>query len=397
MAISTYISKVTKKVKHKVTVTKKKRGKVIARKYQQFESLEEAKAWESCMRTYLDASGFLGNHVTAFSTVSEAARVLQQHADWGFLTLCKTESSNLRVLSDPAWGLGDVALCDLDNEHIETFCKLRRGVSTENPLVEPQTTWSNLTTLSLLLKTARTRYKASVSELVSNDADLLAHLRRENLIRKPKSRQRRLSANELQRIFDGLLEKEKHKRVRIPYTLMFLLSLTTAMRIAELVNIRVEDIDFEKKVIRLRQFKGFSGNRSDTQYQPLIRNSFELLKLYVAKKGITEGRIFDFTAGGVSKGFREVVRELDIEDLRYHDLRREAISQLLDMQLSLKEVMSVSRHKDAKVFEEHYSQPDIANMDDRLNGNDVPMSYEVLNGIKKQFQKNALTTSSVTA
>ena len=397
MAISTYISKVTKKVKHKVTVTKKKRGKVIARKYQQFESLEEAKAWESCMRTYLDASGFLGNHVTAFSTVSEAARVLQQHADWGFLTLCKTESSNLRVLSDPAWGLGDVALCDLDNEHIETFCKLRRGVSTENPLVEPQTTSSNLTTLSLLLKTARTRYKASVSELVSNDADLLAHLRRENLIRKPKSRQRRLSANELQRIFDGLLEKEKHKRVRIPYTLMFLLSLTTAMRIAELVNIRVEDIDFEKKVIRLRQFKGFSGNRSDTQYQPLIRNSFELLKLYVAKKGITEGRIFDFNAGGVSKGFREVVRELDIEDLRYHDLRREAISQLLDMQLSLKEVMSVSRHKDAKVFEEHYSQPDIANMDDRLNGNDVPMSYEVLNGIKKQFQKNALTTSSVTA
>lgn len=397
MAISTYTSKVTNKVKYKVTVTKKKRGKVIARKYQQFESLEEAKAWESCMRTYLDASGFLGNHVTAFSTVSEAARVLQQHADWGFLTLCKTESSNLRVLSDPAWGLGDVALCDLDNEHIETFCKLRRGVSTENPLVEPQTTWSNLTTLSLLLKTARTRYKASVSELVSNDADLLAHLRRENLIRKPKSRQRRLSANELQRIFDGLLEKEKHKRVRIPYTLMFLLSLTTAMRIAELVNIRVEDIDFEKKVIRLRQFKGFSGNRSDTQYQPLIRNSFELLKLYVAKKEITEGRIFDFTAGGVSKGFREVVRELNIEDLRYHDLRREAISQLLDMQLSLKEVMSVSRHKDAKIFEEHYSQPDIANMDDRLNGNDVPMSYEVLNGIKKQFQKNALTTSSVTA
>lgn len=397
MAISTYTSKVTNKVKHKVTVTKKKRGKIIARKYQQFESLEEAKAWESCMRTYLDASGFLGNHITAFSTVSEAARILQQHADWGFLSLCKTESSNLRVLSNPAWGLSDVALCDVDNEHIETFCKLRRGVSRENPLVEPQTTWSNLTTLSLLLKTARTRYKASVSELVSNDADLLAHLRRENLIRKPKSRQRRLSANELQRIFDGLLEKEKHKRVRIPYTLIFLLSLTTAMRIAELVNIRVEDIDFEKKVIRLRQFKGFSGNRSDTQYQPLIRNSFELLKLYVAKKEITEGRIFDFTAGGVSKGFREVVRELNIEDLRYHDLRREAISQLLDMQLSLKEVMSVSRHKDAKVFEEHYSQPDIANMDDRLNGNDLPMSYEVLNGIRKQFQKNALTSSSVTA
>jgi len=397
MAISTYTSKVTNKVKHKVTVTKKKRGKIIARKYQQFESLEEAKAWESCMRTYLDASGFLGNHITAFSTVSEAARILQQHADWGFLSLCKTESSNLRVLSNPAWGLSDVALCDVDNEHIETFCKLRRGVSRENPLVEPQTTWSNLTTLSLLLKTARTRYKASVSELVSNDADLLAHLRRENLIRKPKSRQRRLSANELQRIFDGLLEKEKHKRVRIPYTLIFLLSLTTAMRIAELVNIRVEDIDFEKKVIRLRQFKGFSGNRSDTQYQPLIRNSFELLKLYVAKKEITEGRIFDFTAGGVSKGFREVVRELNIEDLRYHDLRREAISQLLDMQLSLKEVMSVSRHKDAKVFEEHYSQPDIANMDDRLNGNDVPMSYEVLNCIRKQFQKNALTSSSVTA
>ncbi|MDO6477007.1 hypothetical protein Q4520_16400 [Alteromonas sp. 1_MG-2023] len=143
MAISTYISKVTKKVKHKVTVTKKKRGKIIARKYQQFESLEEAKAWESCMREYLDASGFLGDHITAFTSVSEAARILQQHAYWGFLTLCKTESSNLRVLSNPDWGLSDVALCDLDNEHIETFCILRRGLSREKPLVEPQTTWSN--------------------------------------------------------------------------------------------------------------------------------------------------------------------------------------------------------------------------------------------------------------
>ncbi len=397
MAISTYTSRVNNRVTYKVTVTKKKRGKVVARNYKKFESLEEAKAWESCMRKYLDASGFLGNHITAFTSVSEAARILQQHADWGFLTLCKTESSNLRVLSDPNWGLSDVALCDLDNELIETFCILRRGLSREKPLVEPQTTWSNLTTLSLLLRTARTRYKASVSEVVLKDADLLAHLRRENLISNSKSRQRRLSPNELQRLFNGLQEKEKQKRVKIPYTLMFLLSLTTAMRITELVNIRIEDIDFEKKIIRLRQFKGFSGNRSDTQYQPLIRNSVELLKLYIDQKGITEGLIFNFTAGGVSDGFREVVRKLNIEDLCYHDLRREAISQLLDMQLTLKQAMSVSRHKDAKVFEEHYSQPDINNMDDRLNNAEMPMSYEVLNSIKKQFRESARTSSSVTA
>lgn len=392
MTISTYTSKATKKVTYKVTVTKKLRGQIVARKYKQFENLDEAKAWESCMRTYLDTSGFLGNTITEFSTVREAAKVLKHDADSGFLSLCKTEYSNLKVLSDERWGLSDIPLCELNYEHIKTFCYLRRGASAQTPNVDPQTTWSNLTTLSLLLRTANARYNASVNKELLRNSDLLDDLRRENLISKSKSRRRRLSPNELKSIFKGLQERENQKRVKIPNALLFILSLTTAMRISELVNINMEDIDFDKKIIRLRQFKGFSGNETDTEYQPLIRNSFELLKLYIDKKGIKSGRIFDFTAGGVTKGFREVVRELNIDDLRYHDIRREAISQLLDMQLSLKAAMSVSRHKDAQVFEEHYSQPDINNMDDRLNGSGAPMSYEVLDSIKRQYQKRQFRT-----
>ncbi|MFC3203279.1 site-specific integrase [Alteromonas oceani] len=390
MTISTYTSKATKKVTYKVTVTKKLRGQIVARKYRQFENLDEAKDWESRMRTYLDTSGFLGNTISEFSTVREAAKVLQRDADSGFLSLCKTEYSNLRVLSDERWGLSDVPLCDLNFKHIKTFCYLRRGASAQTPNVDPQTTWSNLTTLTLLLRTANTRYNASVNKELLRNSDLLDDLRRENLISKSKSRRRRLSPNELDRIFKELQERENQKRVKIPNALMFILSLTTAMRISELVNINIEDIDFDKKIIRLRQFKGFSGNLTDTEYQPLIRNTVELLKLYIDEKGITAGRIFNFTAGGVTKGFREVVRKLNIDDLRYHDIRREAISQLLDMQLTLKQAMSVSRHKGAKVFEEHYSQPDINNMDDRLNGSGTPMSYELLDSIKRQYLRKAM-------
>ncbi|GAC23519.1 hypothetical protein GMES_1220 [Paraglaciecola mesophila KMM 241] len=385
MSISTYKSINTGCVTYKVTVTKKRNGVIIARKYNSFTRLNEAKAWERGMRSHLDNAGRLGDAITEFSTIKEAAELLIRFSDQGFFVLGKTERSNLRVLTSKRSVLRNVALIDLNEKHIYDFCYERRGPSAKEVKVSPQTTWSNLTTLSLLLEKVRSRFGVAVNAKLLRDRDLIKGLERENLISKSQARKRRVAPNEITNIYEALLKREKIKKVKIPYTLLFLLSLSTAMRISEIVTITYEEIDFEKKIIKLTKFKGASIDGSNKALQPLIRGSFELLKQYISERKISSGRVFNFTAGGVTKAFRAVLKELKIQDLRYHDLRRESISQLIDMQIAYKSIMSVSRHKSVQVFEAHYSSPDVSNLDDKLNGKSIVTSHQVLSQIINKY------------
>ncbi|EAQ52141.1 MULTISPECIES: tyrosine-type recombinase/integrase [Vibrio] len=72
--------------------------------------------------------------------------------------------------------------------------------------------------------------------------------------------------------------------------------------------------------------------------------------------------IFPYNSRSVSAGFQRVRNELGIEDLRYHDLRREGASQLFGKGYSIEEVAQVTGHRYLNILWQVYTQSFPANL-----------------------------------
>jgi integrase len=63
-----------------------------------------------------------------------------------------------------------------------------------------------------------------------------------------------------------------------------------------------------------------------------------------------EDRVFPMSPNAVRLAWERVKRRVGIEDLRFHDLRHEAISRFFEMGLSVPEVSLISSHKDTRML-----------------------------------------------
>ena len=58
------------------------------------------------------------------------------------------------------------------------------------------------------------------------------------------------------------------------------------------------------------------------------------------------GKIFPYTEAAVSANFKKACKKLKINDLRFHNLRHEAISSFFELGFNVQHVMAVSGHSD---------------------------------------------------
>ena len=164
-------------------------------------------------------------------------------------------------------------------------------------------------------------------------------------------RDRRLDWEEEQRIIDTLTGryvrprskplKLKHRRA---YLLLFTLALETAMRLGELVSIEKSQIDWNERCILLNRTK--NGSK---RLVPLSTVAFDALQNWK-----NPGRyVFPFYNGcrktsstNCSGIWRQITDYAGIENLRFHDLRHEAVSRLYERtSLETVEITSITGHK----------------------------------------------------
>jgi integrase len=63
-----------------------------------------------------------------------------------------------------------------------------------------------------------------------------------------------------------------------------------------------------------------------------------------------EGRLLPVSENSVRLGWQRLVRRAQVKDLRFHDLRHEAISAFFERGLSVPEVALISGHRDARML-----------------------------------------------
>ena len=157
-----------------------------------------------------------------------------------------------------------------------------------------------------------------------------------SLIRMPKNnppRERRLKDGEFERL---QVAAEKSRSWYLwP---IVVLALATAMRRGEILGLRWEHIDLDKKVAFLPITKNASS-----RWVPLSDEAVS--NLSAASK--YEERPFPVTEVAFRQAWDKLRKRATITDLTFHDLRHEAISRMFDRGMKIHEVMAISGHRTA--------------------------------------------------
>lgn len=135
-----------------------------------------------------------------------------------------------------------------------------------------------------------------------------------------------------------------------------LMAIATTLRRSELCSLRWEDVDFDKKEVKLRK-PGHCLKKSKVKPRsvPLMPAAIEVLRRLGPKKS---GQIFRMTPGGYSQAWRRAADRAGCQDVRLHDMRREGISRLIEIvEAPLQTVMLFTGHSDVSVLQRHYAKP----------------------------------------
>jgi integrase len=194
-------------------------------------------------------------------------------------------------------------------------------------LVAPGTVRRELAVLQNCLEIARNEWGLPIRE------NAVSKLKIAGLERK---RERRLRPDEQDKLI--LAASRCRNRLIAP---IVTLGLETAMRRGEILAIKKAHFDPSKRTLLIPESK---NGRSRTI--PLSITALELLSAHAIK----DGWLFPITANAFRLAWERVKERVGIEDLRFHDLRHEAISRLFEKGLSVPEVALISGHRDLRML-----------------------------------------------
>jgi integrase len=117
-------------------------------------------------------------------------------------------------------------------------------------------------------------------------------------------------------------------------------AIATGMRMGEILSLEWRNVDMVQRVANLTDTKS-----SDARQVPL--SSAAISAISPLPWHIKDGRVF-WTwrrADSLENAWRRAVKAAGIVDLRFHDLRHEAVTCIFELGLNPMEVASISGHK----------------------------------------------------
>ena len=174
-------------------------------------------------------------------------------------------------------------------------------------------------------------------------------------IKLPKEahhRIRRVSPDEINAMWKALGEQRNDNHLKVAK-----LALETGMRRSEILKLTVSNLQHD--VIELKESK--SGH---PRLVPLTAKSREVLADLLNKD--KDELIFNIKPNALRLAWERARVKAGINDLRFHDLRHEAISRMLEDGLTVAEVAAVSGHRDYRTLFK-YAHLDIKRITRKLN------------------------------
>jgi site-specific recombinase XerD len=223
-------------------------------------------------------------------------------------------------------GLGHYTLATLTAEAITKYV-MDRGYG-------PATAQVEMAVLGRMLRIAKSVWGMPVSDAM---ADARNSLKISGKVKKSRARDRRPSLEELEKLKAWFDTKST-----LPMRDIIDFAVATAMRAGEITRLRWADLDEEQATIIIRDRKDPKEKIGNHQTVPLLADA-----LAIIKRQPRDGEfIFPFKEATFSSIFPRACQALEIDGLRFHDLRHEGASRLFEKGYQIQEVAMFTGHAD---------------------------------------------------
>ena len=161
-------------------------------------------------------------------------------------------------------------------------------------------------------------------------------VRRIRIASSDQRRERRLRDGEL----ENLTMAAQHFRNRLILPIV-LFAVETGMRRGEILSLTWNDVEPKGRSVLLRQTKN-----GHSRIIPLSTRALSILR----RVERANERVFPMSANAFRLAWERLRARAGLFDLRFHDLRHEAISRFFEMGLSVPEVALISGHRDQRML-----------------------------------------------
>ncbi len=204
----------------------------------------------------------------------------------------------------------------------------------------PATVLNDIAWLRVVFKYARRAWDVPVD--VQQVEDAAETLRDGRLVARPCRRQRRPTADELEKLDAYLRDRP---RSSVPMDLVMWLAVYSTRRQDELCRILRADLDRENGTGLLRDVKHPGGSRGNHKTFVLPARGWQVVDRILATVPEDDGRLLPVNTRTVSGYFTRACHILGVGDLRFHDLRHEGASRLAEDGYSIPELQQVTLHE----------------------------------------------------
>ncbi|NCC29987.1 MAG: site-specific integrase, partial [Gammaproteobacteria bacterium] len=253
--------------------------------------------------------------------------------------LGRSKGQHLNLLQ--SFDIASVPAVSLTTQRVIEHVQWRRELGTGAATVANDLIW-----LRVVFRYAKKALGVPVDPAVIADAAEVC--RSERMIARSNKRKRRPSDAELLRIdarFRGLWARSR-RNPGPPMHLIMWAAIYSCRRLDELFRMQMSDFDRENRSWVIRDLKHPDGSAGNDKPMLVTERFLSVIDAILALPGRDpkEPRLLPYNARTVGTYWQRNMRVLGIEDLHFHDLRREGASRLAEDGWTIPEIQRVTLH-----------------------------------------------------
>jgi integrase len=304
----------------------KRGGKVAHREAQTFDRKQAANAWMVRREQELSKPGAIERARQAGND-PKLRDAIDRYVTESEREIGRTKAQVLRTIK--SYDIADMRCSEITSADLVSFAQsIPAGAATRQ---------NYLSHLSAIFSIARPAWGYPLDPQIIKDT--FAVSKRLGVTAKGKSRDRRPTLDELDRLMKHFADVKAKRPSSIPMQKIIAFAIFSTRRQEEIVRIQWNDYEGDRALVRDMKHPGDkAGNHTWCELPPEASAIIESMPR-------TAPQIFPYSTDAISAAFTRACHVLGIDDLHFHDLRHEGVSRLFEIGKNIPQAASVSGHR----------------------------------------------------
>ncbi|QPO09957.1 Phage integrase family protein [Sulfitobacter pontiacus] len=307
----------------------RRNGKWAHRESRTFDKHSSASAWFKKRMKEITAAGA---DLTAINSKGRTlSTAIDRYITESVKEIGRTKAQVLRSIRE--YDIASMNCNDIQSHDIVQFAKELGATRT------PATVGNYLSHLGAIFAVARPAWGIPLDQQAMKDAFVVCN--RLGITGKAKRRDRRPTLDELDALLTMFEDKHRRRPNSLPMHRVVGFALFSTRRQEEITRVAWKGLDQTHNRVFIKDMKHPGDKVGNDVWYDLPAPAINIAMAMPRKKPL----VFPYHSDTISAAFTRACKVLEIEDLRFHDLRHEGVTRLFETGETIPQVAAVSGHR----------------------------------------------------